>query len=62
MKDDSILVSDNTNEKKLSSVENDYGINDFYGSLENPKILGNISLYEESIPATDSLGKTSQNI
>ena len=36
MKDDSILVSDNTNEKKLSSVENDYGINDFYGSIENP--------------------------
>ena len=59
LKDDSILISDNTNEKKLSSVEDDYGIKDFYGSVENPQVLGNISMYEESMPPTDSVGKVS---
>lgn len=62
MKDDSILISDNTNEKKMSSVEKDYGIQDFYGALENPQMIGNISMYEESFPQTDSVEDISQTI
>ena len=39
----------------MSSVEKDYGIQDFYGALENPQVIGNISMYEESFPQTDSV-------